>query len=227
MTIIQKIKLVPFAPQNFIDETSTKKQIYIHHTASSPNPYGVVKWWETTPERVATALIVGGFPGPSPQWKEGDILQLFNTSKWAWHLGLKASHLAKGGSKAKSNTALNKESIGIELCNWGQLNSTKDGFKNYAGGKVPDWEVCELSTPYRGYKYYQKYTPVQLQNTFDLLRFLCDKWKIPVNYKGDRMFDICPEAIQGEPGVWTHTSVRPDKFDCFPQPELISMLGAL
>lgn len=227
MSIIEKIKLVPFAPQHFMDETSNKKQIYIHHTASSPNPYGVVKWWETTPERVATSFIIGGSPGSSPTWKNGDIIQVFSSSKWGWHLGVKKEHLAKGGPKAKSNTELNKESIGIEICSWGQLTHTPDGFKNYAGGKVPDWEVCELSQPYRGFKYYQKYTPEQLQNTFDLLKFLCDKWQIPSKFKGLRMFDICPEALQGEPGIWTHTSVRPDKFDCFPQPELISMLSAL
>jgi N-acetyl-anhydromuramyl-L-alanine amidase AmpD len=227
MSVLQKIKLVPFAAQHFMDEVSEKKQIYIHHTASSPNPYGVVKWWETTPERVATSFIVGGTPGKSTDWKDGDIIQVFGSNRWAWHLGLKPHHLAKGGPKAKSNTVLNKESIGIEICSWGQLTSTADGFKNYAGGRVADWEVCELATPYKGFKYYQKYTPAQLQNTFDLLKFLGEKWHIPVKYKGDRIFDICPEALQGESGIWSHTSVRPDKFDCFPQPELISMLSAL
>lgn len=227
MSVLEKIKLVPFASQHFMDEVSEKYQIYIHHTASSPNPYGVIKWWETTPERVATSFVVGGYPGKSPQWKEGEILQVFGSNKWAWHLGLTQKHLARGGAKAKTNTYLNKHSIGIELCSWGQLTLTDNGFINYAGGRVPDWEVCELSKPYRGFKYYQKYTPVQLQNTFDLLKFLGDKWKIPVKYKGDRMFDICPEALQGESGIWSHTSVRPDKFDCFPQPELISMLSAL
>ena len=28
-------------------------------------------------------------------------------------------------------------------------------------------------------------------------------------------------------GLWTHTNVRKDKFDCFPQPELVAMLKAL
>lgn len=226
-TILSKIKTVPFAPQHFMDKVTPKSQIYIHHTASSPNPYGVLKWWETTPERVATSFVVGGSQGLSPQWKDGDILQAFNSSKWAWHLGLTKVHLAKGGPKAKSNIELNSQSIGIEICNWGQLTHTDNGFLTYAKTRVPDWEVCELATPYRGFKYYQKYTPQQLENTFELLKFLCDKWSISKTFKGVRMFDICPEALQGESGIWCHTSVRPDKFDCFPQPELISMLSGL
>ena len=28
-------------------------------------------------------------------------------------------------------------------------------------------------------------------------------------------------------GLWTHTNVRKDKFDCFPQPELVDMLKNL
>ena len=225
--ILEKIKVVPFAEKNFLNEDSNKKQIYVHHTASSPDPFGVVKWWEQTPERVATSFIVGGHPGSNVQWKDGDIIQVFNSRKWAWHLGLKPSHLKLGGSKALSNTQLNKESIGIEICNWGQLKQTNKGFINYAGGIVPDNQVTQLSTPYKGFKFYQKYTDAQLENTRGLIRFLADRWNIQTNYKGDRIFGICPEALCGESGIWTHTSVRPDKFDCFPQVELIQMLRSL
>ena len=28
-------------------------------------------------------------------------------------------------------------------------------------------------------------------------------------------------------GLWTHTNVRKDKFDCSPQPELVNMLKTL
>jgi hypothetical protein len=28
-------------------------------------------------------------------------------------------------------------------------------------------------------------------------------------------------------GLWSHTNVRKDKFDCFPQPELVEMLKQL
>ena len=35
------------------------------------------------------------------------------------------------------------------------------------------------------------------------------------------------EAKDGKPGIWTHANVRPDKTDCFPQPELMDMLNGL
>lgn len=227
MSVLEKIKMVPFATSQYMDESSPKTQIFVHHTASSPNPFGVVDWWITTPEKVATSFVIGGKPDKSGKWQDGEILQCFSSAKWAWHLGLKASHLKAGGSKASTNTTLNREAIGIEICNWGGLTKTADGFKTYVGSKVPDDEVIEYPTPYRGYKYYQKYTPAQIQNVKELLQFLCDKWNIPSAYKGDRMFNICAEALQGEPGIWTHTSVRPDKSDCHPQPELIAMLKSL
>jgi len=34
-------------------------------------------------------------------------------------------------------------------------------------------------------------------------------------------------ALEGHPGIWSHTSVRIDKSDIFPQPELLSMLRSL
>lgn len=223
MSILQKIKLSRLSTDQFVDESTPKNQLYIHHTAGSSNPYGVQRWWESTRARIGTALVIGG-AGGGARWVDGEIVQLFNSSKWAWHLGLKQSHLAKGGASAKSNKILNSQSIGIEICNWGQLTETDKGFQNYVGGIVPDDEVSDLCTPYKGFRYYQKYTDAQLENTFELLKFLGKKWDIPTAFKGVRMFDVCPEALQGESGIWTHTSVRPDKFDCFPQPELITML---
>ena len=38
------------------------------------------------------------------------------------------------------------------------------------------------------------------------------------------MWDISENALSGQPGIFTHTSVRSDKTDCHPQPELVRML---
>jgi N-acetyl-anhydromuramyl-L-alanine amidase AmpD len=227
MTILDRITTVPFGADQYVDVDSPKSMIFIHHTASSANPFGVVDWWKSTAERVATSFIVAGHPGTSTKWKDGDIIQCFSSSKWAYHLGLTQAHLAIGGPKALGSVELNRRSIGIEICNWGQLTKTAKGFVAYSGVAVPDNQVHTFETPFRGYKHYQKYTPAQLDTTFQLLRYLGEKWNIPVAYKGDRIFDLCPECIQGEPGVWTHVSCRPDKFDCFPQPDLITMLKSL
>lgn len=227
MSVLEKINFIPLQENQYYNELAKKTQIYIHHTASSPDPHGVLRWWNSTPERIATAFIIGGTPSSRSNWHDGEILQVFNSSKWAFHLGLSRKHLRQGGSKARTNTELNKNSIGIEICNWGGLTKTSRGFITYAKTIVSESDVLELSEPYRGYKYYQKYTDAQLESVRELLRLLCDKWNIPKEYKGIEMFDISPAALQGEPGIWTHTSVRPDKSDCFPQSELTEMLISL
>ena len=227
--LLNKITLSPLTTDQYVNESADKYQIYLHHTAGSPNPYAVIhNWWQRTPARIATAFVIGGFPEFSTAtWKDGDIIQAFNSSKWAWHLGLATKHLAKGGSTKKSNTYLHKHSIGIELCNWGWLTQTNRGFETYVKSVVPDSQVEELAIPYRGYKYYHKYTDAQLDSVNSLLLFLCNKWKIPTQLQSSDIFSISPAALQGVPGIWTHTSVRPDKTDCYPSPRLISLLESL
>jgi len=44
---------------------------------------------------------------------------------------------------------------------------------------------------------------------------------------GRSSFEVKQDALEGYPGVWSHTSVRKDKFDIFPQPEIIQLLTSL
>lgn len=227
--VLDKIKLVPFSKKNYYDEDKPKSMIFLHHTASDPNPYGVKKYWETTNIHVSTPFIIGGYSKPGTEWEDGDIIQLYSSSKWAYHLGLTAKHLAVGGPKHSTNLIINSNSVAIEMCSWGGLTKTPRGFKSYAGTIVPDEQVITYDTPYRGYHYYQKYSPAQLENLKELVIFLCDKWNIPKEFKGMEMFDVDPRALCAEPGIWSHVSVRPpsDKQDCHPQPELIEVLKSL
>ena len=54
------------------------------------------------------------------------------------------------------------------------------------------------------------------------------KGLVPVldNPKGTG-FELNTDALAGKPGIWSHTSVRKDKFDVHPQDELIAMLKSL
>jgi hypothetical protein len=40
-------------------------------------------------------------------------------------------------------------------------------------------------------------------------------------------FEVNQNALNGDHGVWSHSSVRKDKSDVSPQPELIAMLRTL
>ncbi|MDP6388249.1 MAG: hypothetical protein QGG63_03200, partial [Candidatus Pacebacteria bacterium] len=49
-----------------------------------------------------------------------------------------------------------------------------------------------------------------------------------IKQKGVKAFEFNEDAYNGKiKGMWTHTSTRKDKFDLFPQPNLIDMLRSL
>lgn len=128
--ILDRITMLQLPPDQFVPEDSTKRQIFLHHTASGPSPYGVLDYWRATPDKIATAFIIGGAVSKGAKWKDGDIVQCFGSNRWAWHLGLTAKHLMAGAPGQSNNVNMNKFSIGIEICNWGQLTKTDKGYKS-------------------------------------------------------------------------------------------------
>lgn len=192
--------------QYFRDEHK-KRQIYIHHTAGGPSAVNTIHGWQFNKERIGTAYVIDG---------SGAIYEAFEPKYWAYHLGLKTSN----------NYALNMSSIGIEVCNWGQLIFRDGKFWNYINKEVPKEQVEELSSAYRGFQYYHKYNDAQLKSLKELLVSLCNNFNISKGYHSS-MFDINQDALNGEAGIWTHTSVRTDKVDCSPQKNLIQMLSSI
>jgi hypothetical protein len=225
-SVLERIKLVEFPEDQYFREETPKKQIYLHHTAGNANPFSVVEDWKRTPERVATSFVIAGKPTSGmTQWTDGQIIQCYSSKYWGYHLGLKAANLPPG---SKSPMEIQKTSIGIEICNWGWLTkNSKGNFINYVGGIMKPEEVVDLGTPYRGYRYWHNYTDAQIASVKDLLLFLGDRYKIPLTFKGMEIFDIDNRAFLGEPGVYTHTSVRKDKWDIYPHPKMIEMLRGL
>jgi N-acetyl-anhydromuramyl-L-alanine amidase AmpD len=206
-----KIVQVRLKDTQYYQEESPKKQIVIHHTVSNGNAKNVIAWWGKTPARIGVAFVID---------REGIIHQCFSSKHWAHHLGIKSA----------KNKQLNQQSIGIELCAWGSLKRSylKSGivaqFTSSTGTIVPSNEVIELEKPFRGSKYYQKYTDKQLKTLQLLLNYLCETYNIPKTYNAD-MWYYSRSAMNGSPGIWTHVSYRKDKSDCFPQSDLVEMLN--
>lgn len=213
---------VDFSTNQYIQEENTKVQIFLHHTAGNSDGFNVFKFWESNPERIATCVTVCG-KSSNNQFRDGQIIQGFSSKFWAYHLGLKESTFHNFNIPYKS---LDKISIGIEICNWGQLTFNNGKFYTYVNTTVPSSEVVELEKPHRGYKYYHKYTDAQIVSVEKLLRYWGQLYNIPLSYNED-IWDICPRALKGETGVFTHNSVRYDKVDVSPQPKLIEMLKTL
>jgi hypothetical protein len=202
-----------------------KKQIYIHHTVSNGNPYNVASWWEqselATGDKIGTAYIIAGRKmSPSDKYKDGDIYSPFPDKYHAAHLG-KIARIP--GIKNLPVAELHKHSIAIEVCNWGWLEERNNKYYSNKDTLIPPEETIKLE--YRGKPFYQLYTDAQIESLRLLLLHLTDKYDIPRHFYP--MFGICPEALQGKPGIFSHTSVRADKWDCAPQPKLLTMLRSL
>lgn len=266
------IKEVPLKADQYVAERTQKDTIYLHHTAGAHQPENVVTGWNTdTQGRVATSYLIGGIASDGNALWDGVIVRCFPDEYWASHLG------------GNLPSALNKKSIGIEICNWGQLTESGGKFLNAYGKEVPQSQVVKLDKPFRGFQYYHKYTDKQIESLRGLLLDIGQRYginlkagiqkyikneglKIPAGLAGVDLqkwlnskgyfgkdgkplkedgdigantrfamscvgipaFETNSEALNGFPGIWTHTNVRESgKWDCSPQANLIAMLKAL
>lgn len=211
---ISKIVQHRLKPGQFMDAKHEKKQIYLHHTAGGPDAVSVAKYFDTKPERVATAFIIGA---------NGTIVQCFSSKDWAYHLGLKESIFK--ASKVPY-LSLDPISIGIEVCNWGPITFKNNKYYNYVGGEVNASHVTTLEKPYKGYKHWFTYTDAQIESLRQLVVYLCETYDIPKDYN-ESIWDIDIDALKGNKGIFTHNSVRKDKSDMYPCPRVIQMLKNL
>lgn len=179
-----------FDEKQYIKEETEKTQIVLHHTVSdSNNIKGVLDWWESNTERVATAYIIN---------KNGHIFEVFDPKYWAYHIG-------KG-----STTEDNKKSIGIELVNVGPLTKIDDKYYWWNGTKEYKGEIYECREEWRGSKYYASYTIEQMLAVGSLVKALCLRFKIPkiINMS----YGYKSEYMNWE-GVVSHHNLRADKSD--------------
>ena len=207
-----KTKQVHFRSYNY--EKIEKKQIYLHHTAGGPSGEQVFQYWESQANKVATCVAISN---------DGTIVQGFGSECWAYHLGLGTKHFMGQGLRY---LPLDRMSIGIEICNYGPLTQKGGKYYNYVGGEIKKEDVTTLDKPYKGYKLWQSYTDEQIESVKELLIHWNNKYGIDLSYNED-IWDVSKRALQGEEGVFTHNSVRPDKTDVYPCPKLIAMLKSL
>ena len=63
-----------------------------------------------------------------------------------------------------------------------------------------------------------------LANATTVPKFILNTYKEALKGKA---FELNKQALAGAEGVWTHTNVRPDKYDLSPQPVVIEMIKSL
>lgn len=215
MNIVQH--LLP--ADQYLPSRTTKKHIVLHHTAGSSNPLLVVDTWNADPSRVATPYVVGGKSTSGDGKYDGVVVKAFDPEWDAYHLG----------SIDGNPEHITRTSFGIEICNWGYLTQDGDRFLTYTKKAVPADQVCDLGFEFRGYRYWHAYTDAQIASLRDLLVALIKnrfKWTYEVKSWGASSFDYAP-AVFAKHTISTHTNFRRDKWDCSPQPKLLSMLNDL
>ena len=215
MSILNKIQRIKFSDNQFVKEETDKKQIVLHHTVSGDNIQAIANYWNQNKVRVATCIIIS---------RDGTPYQLFSSKYWAYHLGVKKQKFTNRGLEY---VPLDKHSIGIEIANWGGLIKKDGKFYNCYAGEVDKSSVYTFDNGFRQFKYYEKYTPAQIQTVKELCEYWHIRYNIPLQYSEQDMWNVSDKALSMYSGIFSHTSYRKDKTDICPQPLITSMLRGL
>jgi len=200
--------------EQFIRQTTNKDKIFIHNTMSGPDAKGVINNWSNNVDRVSSSFVISG-----RGLDDGKIYEAFNPDYWSYHLGVK-------GSKGK----LDKSSIGIEICSWGPLEKKGNKFFNIYGGEVDLSEVYTLDCEWRGKIHFHSYSDKQIESLEKLLIWIISEYKINIQ---DDDFNLDWTTYNEKlisnniSGIWTHASVRKDKYDVYPDQRLFDMLNRI
>ena len=173
---------------HYIPEIHNKTKIVLHYTAGNIlGDFGAL-----TQSRVSVPFLIS---------LSGRLLVLYNPKYWAWHLGASAI----GG-----NTTLSKESIGVEITNWGWLEEKGGILYTYLG--VPYCTLADTDrytkATFRKKHYWANFTEQQYITLRRLLPILCSKFNIPFDYlPEDKRLVQTIDAVTFN-GIVTHTNFR-------------------
>lgn len=212
-----------------------KDIIWLHHSEGGSRPDWTISGWgkeylkdvsgklvsdskgNSIPLKVGKAYVIGRKSSTTDDtsW-DGKILRAFDDKYYTYHLGINSAN----------SKDLNSRSIAIEICNYGPLTIGKDGrFYNYVNKPINEKEVVKLDKPFRGYEYFERYTDAQIENLRKLLIYLINKHSIKIEGKiyNEKWFEYNTKLS----GIKSHSNMRVDKYDIFPQKEMIQMLNSI
>jgi len=188
-----------------------KKKIVLHYTVGTIR--GDMASLTKKGEHMSVAYVIA---------RNGIIYELFSPKYWSYHLG----RGSVGGNGVNS-----KDSIGIELSNYGPLKLVGDNletmyshvkYTNSKGKEVTSKKDIYCSTTeidyydnipggLRGYEYFASFTGEQELATVELVDYLCKEFNIPKNIinNSDRynVFSSSTEAREFK-GICSHINFR-------------------
>jgi hypothetical protein len=183
----------------YFPDPQEKSGIALHHTVCD-SARTTLDIWRTdsatdgTPRRVATAYLID---------PDGTVYEAFDPACWAWQFGLRWPD--------ELRIPFEQRFIGIEITSEGGLTEY-DG-RLYAYGRInrmfetPREQAFECPTDYRGYHWFDRYEPQQLEALGHLVDDLCERFAIPRVYP-EKPFLYYGDALAPFEGVIGHAMVR-------------------
>ncbi len=187
----------------FFPTAEPKSGICIHHTVGG-SARSTFNWWRRDGQIVGTAYIIE---------RDGTVFEVFDAQHWAYQFGLRWPRAQK--------IAFEKRFIGIELASEGGLIEVDGNL--YCFDRVSPRtlksrdEAFDYGREYRGYRYFDKYEPAQLDSLMELINDLCDRFNVPRRAPSG-FFDFYGDRLSRFQGLIGHTMVRADKSD--PAPDI-------
>jgi hypothetical protein len=158
----------------YFPEPKAKSGIAIHHTVCDHARRTLWLWRrdrtaQGKPKRVATAFVID---------KDGTTFEAFDPACWAYQFGLPW--------RATDRNAFEKRFIGIEIASEGGLLEREGRLYAYGSvnpaNEIPPGEALDAGAPYRGYRWFRRYQPAQLDALGRLVDQLCQRFDIPRVY---------------------------------------------
>jgi hypothetical protein len=196
---------------SYFPSRERKTGIALHHTVGG-SAKSTFHYWAANDELVGTAYIID---------RDGTIYEVFEPTAWAWQFGLRWAPSEK--------IAFEKRFIGIEIASEGGL--VESNGQLYCFGTVSPKtlkarsETFDCGKDYRGYRYFDKYDPAQMEALCSLLDWLCGEFAVPKNVPSNPA-EYRGEALKHFSGIIGHTMVRLDKTDPLPDPEFWNRLAS-
>lgn len=178
-----------------------KSAVILHHTVGG-SARSTFNHWLQDERRIGTAYLIE---------RDGTVFEVFPPECWA-------SHIAAHDERGHWIRSLEHRSIGIEIASEGALEVKDGGLYAFGGRKKINrafHEVYEHSSPWRGYQYWDSYSREQITATAELIRHLCDKFRIPKTTPANHL--DCKAEYRTFSSVLGHAHLRPDKSDPSPQ----------
>ena len=214
-----------FLPKGeYVEGPIENDYIFLHHTAGGANPYRCIDHWGRDDRgRIATEFVLGGVNHRNENDEyNGVMVQAFPEGAQGFHLG-------KTGSGY-----MNRHSVGLEICSMGHLD---ENMKTYVGSVCAESQIIQLDEAFKGKLFWHAYTEEQIKATEKWLRYVGERDGIDIRiglkqfiqkYGPTKGFDFIEDAYYGKvKGLLTHTNVRKDKTDCYPDERLIDVILSL